>query len=157
MLVTGGRVALNPEICWVDALAFDHAGGKALSEQLPAPEREEILQLYRGHFLGEGVNSAWAIAYRDRLRAKFQRLVAGEGVLLEQQREWRRAAMLYRRALEVDNLQEESYRRLMICLRELGEIAEAKTIYRRCADLLSIVLGTGPSPETVSVFRSLRD
>jgi ATP/maltotriose-dependent transcriptional regulator MalT/DNA-binding SARP family transcriptional activator len=157
VLVTGGRVALNPEICWVDALAFDHEGSKALSEQLPVPEREEILQLYRGHFLGEDVNSAWAIAYRDRLRAKFQRLVAGAGALLEQQREWRRAAMLYRRALEVDNLQEESYRRLMICLRELGETAEAKTVYRRCADLLSIVLGAGPSPETVFVFRSLRD
>jgi two-component SAPR family response regulator len=84
-------------------------------------------------------------------------LVAGAGALLEQQREWRRAAMLYRRALEVDNLQEESYRRLMICLRELGETAEAKTVYRRCADLLSIVLGAGPSPETVFVFRSLRD
>jgi LuxR family transcriptional regulator, maltose regulon positive regulatory protein len=84
-------------------------------------------------------------------------LVIGAGALLEQQHAWRRAAMLYRRALEVDNLQEESYRRLMICLRELGETAEAKTIYRRCADLLSTVLGATPSPETVSVFRSLRD
>ena len=63
--------------------------------------------------------------------------------------------MLYRRALEVDNLQEESYRRLMLCLHELGESAEAKKVYRRCTELLSIVLGTRPSPETVSVFRSL--
>jgi hypothetical protein len=44
----------------------------------------------------------------------------------------------------------------MICYRELGEVAEALQVYRRCRDMLSIVLGTTPSPETEVVRATLR-
>ena len=43
----------------------------------------------------------------------------------------------------------------MICHRELGQPAAALQAYRRCRELLSVVLGLGPSAETEAVRRSL--
>ena len=44
----------------------------------------------------------------------------------------------------------------MIAFRELGEPAEALKVYRRCKDMLSIVLGVAPGPETEAIRASLR-
>jgi LuxR family maltose regulon positive regulatory protein len=96
------------------------------------------------------------VAMRDKLHAKFVRAVIALGIQLEQRRQWEQAAALYSRALELDNLAEGLYRRLMISLRELGETAEASKVYRRCRDMLSIVLSTSPSPETEAIRSSLR-
>ena len=73
----------------------------------------------------------------------------------ERERRWDRARALYERALEVDNLAEAIYRRLMICQREAGDPAGALTTYRRCRELLSIVLARPPSPETEAVRQTL--
>ena len=67
-----------------------------------------------------------------------------------------RARALYERTLEVDNLAEAIYRRLMVCQREAGDPAGALTTYRRCRELLSIVLGRPPSPETEAVRADAR-
>jgi two-component SAPR family response regulator len=117
----------------------------------------ELLRLYPGHFLGQETQESWAVAARDRLRAKFVRAVGLLGDGLEQECEWRQAAALYSRALELDNLAEGLYRRLMVCYRELGELAEAVQVYRRCRDMLSIVLGATPSPDTEAVRATLRE
>ena len=61
------------------------------------------------------------------------------------------AATLFSRALELDNVAEALYRRLMTCYLELGEPTEALNSYRRCRDMLSIVLGVKPAPETEAV------
>ena len=69
--------------------------------------------------------------------------------------QFEQAATLYLRALELDNLAEALYRRLMIVYREQGEPAEAINIYRRCQEILSIVLNTKPSAETESIRKGL--
>ena len=43
----------------------------------------------------------------------------------------------------------------MVCLREEGNPAGALTTYRRCRELLSIVLGRTPSAETEAVRQTL--
>ena len=96
------------------------------------------------------------MAARDRLRAKFVRAVTSLGARLEERKAWDQAAALYARALELDNLAEALYRRLMIAYRELGETAEAIQVYRRCRDMLSIVLGLSPSAETEAIRATLR-
>jgi DNA-binding SARP family transcriptional activator len=83
------------------------------------------------------------------------RAVLDAGDVLEHRREWSRARSLYQRALEVDNLAEAIYRRLMVCLREEGDPSGALSAYRRCRELLSIVLGRAPSAETEAVRQSL--
>src|SRR6185369_10584452 len=109
-----------------------------------------------GHFIEKESQEPWAVAARDKLRAKFVRAVAALGTDFERHKEWERSAALYSRALELDNLAESLYRRLMISYRELGENAEALQVYRRCRDMLSIVLSLSPSPETEAIRATLR-
>jgi adenylate cyclase len=159
-----GRLSLDDKRCWVDVWAFEGLVGRIeQTSRAPSPDSgtlgelaRELLRLYAGHFLDQEGQESWALAARDRVKAKFLRAVTVLGAGLEQGSEWRHAAALYSRALELDNLAEGLYRRLMICYRELGEVAEALQVYRRCRDMLSIVLGTTPSPETEAVRATLR-
>ncbi|HJW33094.1 MAG TPA: bacterial transcriptional activator domain-containing protein, partial [Holophagaceae bacterium] len=58
------------------------------------------------------------------------------------------AIAMYQAALEQDNLAEELYQRLIECHLACGEHARALMAYRRCRELLSIVLGVKPSART---------
>ncbi|MFO1315119.1 MAG: BTAD domain-containing putative transcriptional regulator [Burkholderiales bacterium] len=142
-----GKLSLNPALVWVDTWALDAA--------LDAGDVEAALALYRGHFLGLDAPMAWALPARDRLQAKLVRAVLAAGEALERARDWTRARALYERTLEVDNLAEAVYRRLMVCQRELGDPAGALTTYRRCRELLSIVLARAPATETEAIRQTL--
>jgi LuxR family transcriptional regulator, maltose regulon positive regulatory protein len=156
------RISLNLQICWLDVWAFErsvaqitdpNAGGNRQSADRAV---DGLLWLYPGHFLQEDTSPPGLEATRDRLRSKFTRCLLLAGERLEQQGDWQAASRLYQRALEVDNLSEIFYRRLMICHRELKQPAEALIIYRRCREILSIVLGIAPGAETQRLYESLR-
>ena len=156
-----GKLSLDARRCSTDVWEFEALVAKIESAvpsagvQDSAAFARELLRLYTGHFLHQESQETWAISVRDKLRAKFARAAALLGAKLEEHREWDQAAILYSRALELDNLAEALYRRLMICYRELGEPAEALNTYRRCRDMLSIVLNVKPSGETESVRSTL--
>ncbi len=135
----------------------DRPRQRATRDADPAPgDVPAALALYRGHFLALDAPVPWTLPPRDRLQARLVRAVLAAGDALERQGEWSRARALYERALDVDNLAEAIYRRLMVCLREAGDAAGALTTYRRCRELLSIVLGRAPSPETEAVRQTLQ-
>ncbi len=159
-----GKLSLDRHKSAVDVWAFEELAARLESEasensEVGAEQRsalaKELLRLYAGHFLEKETQEAWAISARDKLKAKFIRSVTLLGAHLEKSKEWEQAIALYSRALELDNLSEALYRRLMICHREQGEPAEALNVYRRCRDMLSIVLGMKPSPETESIRQTL--
>jgi len=164
LMLAGGRLWIDPGKCRIDVRDF--ATVVASVDEMPSvsPRRDidqiqrlagQLMQTYTGHFLENDSHESWVIAYRDQLREKFGRTVLNLACGFEQHRRWDLAAALYLRALELDNLAEPFYRRLMLCYRELGETAEALRIFRRCCELLSIVLCTGPSNETRAVHASL--
>ncbi len=160
-----GRLSLDTGRCWVDVWAFEALVNRietAAHRPEPGEPQEaelakELLRLYAGHFIETESQEPWVVGMRDKLRAKFVRAVSALGAQLEQRRQWEQAVALYSRALELDNLAEGLYRRLMISFRELGETAEASKVYRRCREMLSIVLSISPSPETESIRASLRE
>ncbi len=164
LVMSEGKLSIDTTKCWIDIIAFDDVvasleravdGRPAESGEPVAKLMRELLQLYAGHFLDSETQEAWAVAARDRLRAKFTRVVTRVGGTLEARREWDQAVALFSRALELDNLAEALYRRLMICYRELGEPAEALVVYRRCREMLSIVLGVKPAPDTEAIRSTL--
>ncbi len=161
-----GMLSLDATRCWVDVWAFEALVKRIETAAYQPSESTEpyhpefardLLRLYAGHFIETESQEPWAVGMRDKLRAKFVRAVSALGAQLEQRRQWEQAVALYSRALELDNLAEGLYRRLMISFRELGETAEASKVYRRCRDMLSIVLSISPSAETEAIRASLRE
>lgn len=151
--VRNGKLTLNPELCWVDAWSFnrltaDCMKGQPVCEAWPESDASQAWRLYTGHFLQNEAESAWAWPCRERLRNRFHRLVCALGDRLEQTQRWQEAIKVYERGVEVDNLAEILYQRLMFCYQQLGEHAEALRVFRRCRELLSIVLNVAPSPRT---------
>jgi DNA-binding SARP family transcriptional activator len=163
LVLNEGKLSLDPRHCWVDVDAFERAARDAdavAQDPDAAPERiaaaaAALRAAYPGHFLAGDEDQGWLMGMRDRLRAKLVRTVLALGRRLQAAGRLHEAAGLYERALELDNLAEDLYRQLIVCQRELGERAAALQTYRRCKELLSVVLGTRPSPETEAVRRSL--
>lgn len=158
----GARLSLNSAICWTDCAAFEAlaaklevAGDAAAGEQVESLARR-ALELYRGHFLADEEPRPWASACRDRLRARFMRVVERAGDHLESVGRTEDAEQLYRRALQLDPIAEAVYRRLIRSLARRGEKAGAIEVYRRCREMLSIVLNVTPAPETERLYQSLR-
>jgi ATP/maltotriose-dependent transcriptional regulator MalT/DNA-binding SARP family transcriptional activator len=149
LTLADGKLSLNPQVVWLDVWAFEQA-----LDATP-PDVDAALACYRGHFLGLEAPAPWAMPLRDRLQARVARAVLARGQALEAGRDFAAARALYERALELDNLAEAVYRRLMVCQRELGDPAGALTTYRRCRELLSIVLGRKPAAETEAIRASL--
>ena len=152
-----GKLSLDRRQCFVDVWAFERIAREA--DEASGPEAAAIarrlLDAYPDHFLATEDDYPWLMGLRDRLRSKLLRAVLALGRALEADARWEDAIALYRRALELDNLAEDLYRSLMVCYRELGRPSEGLQAYRRCKELLSVVLGLAPSPETESVRQSL--
>ena len=165
LTLSDGKLSFDSRKCWIDVWKFEDVVERIEGAISRSPETgdsehpslvSELLRIYAGHFLEHETEEAWAVAFRDRLRAKFVRAVTILAACLEQHRKWDQAAALYSRALELDNLAESLYRRLMICYRERGETAEALRVYCRCRDLLSIVFSIKPSAETEAIRATFR-
>lgn len=160
LAVRDGFVSFDESTVWLDTRAFEFAadrvdaltGARQSAQGSPVGElelrRTQLLALYRGHFLGDADVPAWALPLRDRLKARFIRSIDALGLWLERLGRRDDAVALYRAALEQDNLAEPLYRRLIECHLARGEHAEALSAYRRCRDLLSIVLGLRPAEQT---------
>jgi DNA-binding SARP family transcriptional activator len=163
LALSNGLLTLDNQLCWVDVWAFEQITGQAetlLNSPQPDPNElailsSRVLALYHGHFLGRETPEPWSISLRERLRSKFLRH------LLDVARHWERigrhetAIQCYLKGLEVDDLAEVFYQRLMVCYHQLGRRSEALAIYRRCRTTLSLILSITPSAATEAIRRRL--
>ena len=164
LLLERGRLTLNPLLCWVDVWAFErllsqvqtalHENGQAAAASLLA-RTDSFLRVYQGEFLGREDCGPWALPVQERLRSRLATALADVGRRLEAGELWDKAVRLYRRAIELEPLAETWYRRLMDCLQQQGETAEALRVYRRCCEALQAGLRTMPSRETEAIRGSL--
>ncbi|MBK7792220.1 MAG: hypothetical protein IPJ62_06720 [Betaproteobacteria bacterium] len=162
--LSGGKLTLDPQIAWTDVRAFDDtlAAVQPVLDATPAAAHDRIvaaarslMAAYPGALLG-AEDEPWIAKPRDALRARFVRTLLRLGEALEAVGAWPAAIDVYRRGLEADNLAEPFYRGLMRSLAATGDQAEALVAFRRCRDLLSIVLGVKPSAETERLHRQLQ-
>jgi len=156
LILRDGKLGLNERWCWVDVCSLERLFGEI--ETRPGPEQApRLLDLYCGAFLEREREYAWMLPLRERLRSRFIAAVARLGEAFERQGEAEKALDLYRKALEQDAIAEAIYRRLMQAHLSLGQKAEALAAYRRCREMLSIVLGIRPGAETETLRRQLSD
>jgi len=158
------RVSLNPEHCYLDHAVFlklvedvvslKSDSGKAKAKQMMMLA-ERATGIYKGNFM-EGEDSyPYIAAMRERLRSGFVLIADAAGKTYEDKGQWQKAANLYEKGLEADELQEEFYRRLMRCFGELGRYNEAASVYDRCRRMLHSNFNVGPSAATKAAFENL--
>jgi DNA-binding SARP family transcriptional activator len=161
VLVVGGMVMLAGERIWSDVRALGElceqveAWSGTRGDAHAAQELAELLlDLYRGPFCAED-EEPWLLAARDAWRRRFLAAVARLGEVLEGAAAWPAAQQLYARALEAEPLAETNYRGLMRCAHAQHDPSAAFSAYRRCKEILSIVLGRAPSAETEALAGTL--
>ncbi|HVE49573.1 MAG TPA: BTAD domain-containing putative transcriptional regulator [Casimicrobiaceae bacterium] len=156
LTLSAGKLALSSELCWIDINVLG-----VILDDLDRTEEHDLSALakrlvtaYPGPLLGND-DSTWIVKPRDALRARVVRALTRIGERLESTGDWQGAIDIYRRGLEADNLAEPLYRGLMRSLAAAGDLAEAQNAFRRCRELLSVVLGMKPSPETERLHAEL--
>lgn len=147
LLLTDNRLSLNPDKVWLDVWALD----RALTTPRAVPE---VLALYQGAFLDDN-EAPWALAAREKLRAKFVRFATQQSQLCLAQGQHQDALALLDQGIDAEPLAEALYRSRMRCQDALGHRAEALSTYRRCRQMLATVLGIEPAAPTRALFDAL--
>ncbi len=146
-------IRLVDDCVWVDALEF---------QRLPAARTIEALQrtieLYRGPFLDgfaipEDAFDEWMVNERTRLRQLAIDACAELLTLLEAADDLPAAIRVATRLLELEPLQEEVHRRLMVLYWRNGQVRSALNQYEVCARRLRQAFAAEPSPSTVALYR----
>jgi len=164
ILLTGGTMTLNPNICWVDVWEFERLCTQ--SDTMWYRESYEnifdninatlaAVSFYKGPFLPEEADQPWPVFLREKLRNKYLRAIGRIGHYYEKSGMTQKAVECFQRTLEIDHLDEESYRRLMACYFRLGERSKALSVYHSCKRVLFEGLGVAPSRETEILRKSI--
>ena len=166
LVLRDARVSLDPRYCWVDVWSLERLLGnmrRIRSRDTTGKDAyqldqlmQRILGLYQDHFLAREEATAWSVSIRERLRSKFIYSLLDIGRYWETHGFWDKAIQCYQKGLEVDDLIEVFYQRLMLCTLQTRHISEGMAAYRRCRQILSVVLGLQPAPETESIYLSLK-
>ncbi|MEN8106515.1 MAG: BTAD domain-containing putative transcriptional regulator [Pseudomonadota bacterium] len=167
LVLRDGRLSLDSRYCWVDVWAFERLLGQVQRiRNRDATGRDAVrldqltgkmFSLYQHHFLAREDMTSSSVSLRERLRSKFIYNLLGVGRYWEIHSFWDRAMQCYQKGLEVDDLIEVFYQRLMTCCLETHRISEGMSVYRRCRQVLSIVLGLQPESDTESLYISLKN
>ncbi len=111
VVVQDNKVALNADVCWVDAWAFERLSSAELSPANSHSNLSTALRLYSGHLLPQE-SGAWLSPRREKLRTRFINCVETLGQALEASYSPDEAARVYRSALEIEPGAERIQRRL---------------------------------------------
>lgn len=165
LVMEDSRVTLSSDLVWVDVWSFERSVS-ALRRELqhatatPSVEHivghaENMLRCYQGHFLSRDETACWSVSLQERLRSKYIHCILELGNFWERHGLWNKAIFCYQKGVEVDDLIETFYQRLMVCFRETGRRPEAIAAYRQCQRILSAVLALEPTAETRSIYLTL--
>ncbi|MGB7934866.1 MAG: bacterial transcriptional activator domain-containing protein [Gammaproteobacteria bacterium] len=160
-----GGISLVPDYCWVDVWEFERTLAvtrRILNRDFTGKDasRLELLSsrlrnLYQGHFMTGEDATSWSVSRRERLRIRFITHLLDAGRFWESRGLWDRAIACYQQGLQVDDLVEDFYQRLMVCHLVTQRISEGLSVYLRCRNVLSTILGLQPAAETEALYNAL--
>jgi len=154
-----GQYSLDSRQIWTDLGQCERVL-QSLEAALTAKRPEVILAAVNeavalgGRPFLQGESEPWILAARERLRAKYLRLLARAADALAQH-DAEAAIPLYEKAIDVDHMTEALYHGLMRTYHQLGRRAEALQTYQRCRDVLKNELRVLPSPSTEALRNAI--
>jgi LuxR family maltose regulon positive regulatory protein len=159
------RLTLNPQVCWVDAWEYERTLGKIkqlfniaspIDPQAIIRQLHKAMELYHGPYLGNEDEQPWFLSYRERLHNKFIRCLLDVCAYLEKNNCYLESVQLYEQGLDIDDLSENIYIKLIACYQTLGRRAEAMKVYLRYRAAINAHYGVEPSGELQTLFESLK-
>lgn len=163
--VEDGHVTLDPRVFWVDSWTLQRLSGQVDEmwkggEQKTNPKYfihlcEKAIAFFQGDFLPGDAVEPWIVPMREKLKNKFLQLVMRVCECYEGTEQWDEAALVCAKGLEIDDLAEELYQRLMICYQRLGRNTDAFSVYQQCCKVLHAISGIEPSRKTVEIYKAI--
>lgn len=162
--LSGGTLTLNSHICWVDIWEFERLCTQsdnmwALNQHEKTLETIQVtldaINVYKGPFLPQERDQPWTVYLREKLKNRYLRSIGKLGNYYENSGMMEKAVESFQRSLEIDQLDEEAYRRLMACYFRMGRRSKALAVYDSCKRILVEGLGVEPSRETEILRRSI--
>lgn len=164
ILFQDGCYLLNPALrVWVDAEAFRaHLEAALRFEQ--HGELEQAIQQYRAAevlyqqpFLAEDRYEEWIDPLRQTTEQAYVEVLDRLGQHYFEHKDYDACALVCRKMLVVDACNEAPHRLLMRCYARLGQPHLALRQFHVCVDALSRELKLNPSPQTVELFRRVKN
>ncbi len=148
----------TPEDLHYDVVRFeDHLRrAKTGGDDESMAELEAAVGLVRGPYL-EGVAAEWCHSRREELDLRITEAILALADARDRVGDHALAIADYQRALEWDQLREDTHRGLIRAYAASGDRARALRQYERLADVLESELDVEPDPETVALFNAIRD
>ena len=131
------------------------AARRARPAEAALPHLQRAIGAYGGDFLDGMSAGEWALVHRDELRRAFESALLAAGRMQTAAGRHQAAAVLFRRAVAHEPLNETAHRELMSCWARLGETARAVRHYGALTELLREQVGVPPAPETTALYRQL--
>jgi Response regulator containing CheY-like receiver and SARP domains len=162
ILTRSGGYAWNRESgAWIDVDEFltlteSLAGGQTTgSMEQGEADLERAITLYRGDFLEDEQELAWAAMERERLRARYLDALRRVAEIKLDRGDPMAAAALASRGIAIAPLAEPLWRILMLAQARSGDTAGALQSYERYRHLLDHELGAAPSPQTQALHMAI--
>ena len=159
VIANEGRLQLSPDLVWTDIQPLRHAlsqaqrrrdqkaaGGKVVMTEAVATVRS-VLELYEGLYLQDEDGPAWLLAGREAIATAVRQALITADLILDGSVDEALIPAL-ERALLADPASEDLARSLMRALLRQKRHSEVIQVYRRLRQMLSLLLGVAPSPET---------
>ena len=162
IILTDGKVSLDPRIIWVDVNVFETHLRKARGLMGRAEDRntvvwfEKAVESYRGPFLNGENGTPWIIGARERLKNMFLEALKMAGRYREAAGNYDQAIMWYQKGMSTDPLEEYFYQRLMACHYHQKEYSKAAKVYNHCREMLKKHFDVPPAKATEDFYWKLQ-
>jgi len=154
-----GRLQLSPDHVWTDIQLLRYAlsqaqtrrdekaaGSNVVMTEAAATVRS-VLELYEGPYLQDEDGPPWLLAGREAIATAVRQALITADLILDGSVDELLIPGL-EKALLADPASEDLARSLMRALLRQARHSEAIQVYRRLRQMLSLLLGVAPSPET---------
>lgn len=148
-------VTLNPACSWdIDLVRFEELAACAAGD---SGAMEELAAIYRGEPFIEDRYEDWAMPLRAHVQRTWLQACRLCAQSLRARHELEPALLWLERALEIDPLDEESFRQAFQLLIQLGRRGEAMRRFQEFERRLRSELDVQPSPETRALLSQARE
>ena len=156
LVTDGDQISLAGEDIDLDVAKFERLAAEATPGALKRAATLYKGDLLDGFSLKEDSFEAWARAERERLRRQASAVLTKLIAHCDEVGDTERCVETAARLLNLDPLREAAHRILMRAYAAQGRRASALKQFETCREILKRELGVEPEPETVALYRDIR-